>query len=358
MDNTNIVKIIKNDVISDKVSISKKFIDDFFTEKNIDIPINALRIIINIISAIKSEQFIPKNQPKQLTLFEENFKTVNNSFVSLTIKNSNIEKSKNKNQIKEAFEFLVHYKEGWYKSKNYLGKTIESYGGLITSPSYERGKTSFLINSYWYENLLKLEPFNDVLYQIVYKINNNKHILFLFWLISLHETGTRIKFSTLQNKFGYNFKTNYEFERSFLHKVKLNLDKHSNISFNYQYKNDLYSIVKYLTTESSIKKEYHYSITEKTYDKIKINRLLKYYKERHNISEINLILLKSCLKNDTELIVESYKSLKHSIHEEGKKMTDLIDIVFLKKLQEQIVLNYSNSKKGKFYPEAYPKVIA
>jgi len=85
---------------------------------------------------------------------------------------------------------------------------------------------------------------------------------------------------------------------------------------------------------------------------------LKYYKERHNISEINLILLKSCLKNDTELIVESYKSLKHSIHEEGKKMTDLIDIVFLKKLQEQIVLNYANSKKGKFYPEAYPKVIA
>ena len=80
----------KNERNIDKIRIGNRFVDDFIFDDSeaADIPINALRVIFNIISIISNEQFRPQDRPKQLSLFDEEFETENNIFASIKIKNS------------------------------------------------------------------------------------------------------------------------------------------------------------------------------------------------------------------------------------------------------------------------------
>ena len=70
----------KNEKIPDRIRLGNQFVDDFIFEDHeaADIPINALRVIFNIISIIGSEQFRPEDRPKQLSLFDDEFETENN----------------------------------------------------------------------------------------------------------------------------------------------------------------------------------------------------------------------------------------------------------------------------------------
>ena len=77
------VKLIRNkfenkvDKVPEKIRFGNQFVDDFIFEDHqaADIPINALRVIFNIISIIGNEQFQPEIRPKQLSLFDEEFET-------------------------------------------------------------------------------------------------------------------------------------------------------------------------------------------------------------------------------------------------------------------------------------------
>ena len=71
-----------------------------------DIPINALRVIFNIISIISSEQFRPEDRPKQLSLFDEEFETENNIFASIKIRNSKISPSGSTSRLWKPMSFL------------------------------------------------------------------------------------------------------------------------------------------------------------------------------------------------------------------------------------------------------------
>jgi hypothetical protein len=116
-----------------------------------------------------------------LSLFDEEFETDNNVFISMKIKNSKISPSGSTKQVVDAYEFLAKFKMGWYKSINMKGREIKTFGGLITSPSYDqRGYTSFLISSYWLKKLIVIPEYNYILYNLVYNIQNNKHIYLLF----------------------------------------------------------------------------------------------------------------------------------------------------------------------------------
>jgi hypothetical protein len=85
----------KNERNIDKIRIGNRFVDDFIFDDSeaADIPINALRVIFNIISIISNEQFRPQDRPKQLSLFDEEFETENNIFASIKIKNKKISPS-------------------------------------------------------------------------------------------------------------------------------------------------------------------------------------------------------------------------------------------------------------------------
>jgi hypothetical protein len=118
---------VKNEFSQERIRIGNRFVDDFIFDDNeaADIPINALRVIFNIISIISNEQFRPQDRPKQLSLFDEEFETDNNIFASIRIRNSKISPSGSTQQVVDAYEFLARFKMGWYKSLNSKEKKLK-----------------------------------------------------------------------------------------------------------------------------------------------------------------------------------------------------------------------------------------
>lgn len=91
-DSKIIRKEFHNENLQERIRIGNHFVDDFIFDDHqiVDIPINALRVIFNIVSIISNEQFRPEDRPKQLSLFDEEFETENNVFASMKIRNSKI----------------------------------------------------------------------------------------------------------------------------------------------------------------------------------------------------------------------------------------------------------------------------
>lgn len=105
-------KEFRNENLQERIRLGNHFVDDFIFEYQMaaDIPINALRVIFNIISIISSEQFRSEDRPKQLSLFDEEFETENNVFASMKIRNSKISPSGSTKQVIDAYEFLAKFK--------------------------------------------------------------------------------------------------------------------------------------------------------------------------------------------------------------------------------------------------------
>lgn len=361
-------KIIRRDFPENNplefIRISNHFVDDFLyqDEKMIDIPINALRIIFNIISILRNDQFTPKNQPRQLSIFEEEFETENNVFVSMKIRNSKISKHRSSQQIIKAYEFLTDYKKGWYTSKNSAGKNIKTYGGLISMPSYqEKGYTSFLISSYWLKKLIFISEYNHIIYQLVYKIRNNKHVLFALWLEQIPEDGTKINRMTLNTRFGVNYKTSNDLCQKFLKPIRQSLNRQSlnenefPKSFNYKYIGELIYIVPYLT--KSIKKEI---LNKPTNDIRLVNRKLRYFSKRYCIESRCFAHFKYHYKEmpqSRKFIDDSYKQFITNNRSRKIKSTEITGVTFLKEIQKLVIEAYRETETGKRLPNAYPVII-
>lgn len=166
---------------------------------------------------MRNEQLRPQDRPMQLSLFEEEFEPEHNTFASMKIKNSLISPSGSSKQVIEAVEFLTKFKMGWYSSINSKGKEIKTFGGLITAPTYDEcGYTSFLISSYWLKKLIVIPEYNPTLYNLVYNIRNNKHVIFAICLAKIPYEGTTLKLETFNEKFGINYSTTEDFCLSFL----------------------------------------------------------------------------------------------------------------------------------------------
>jgi hypothetical protein len=355
-------KIIRKEFQSEKIPesirLGNHFVDDFiFDEHNraADIPINALRVIFNIISIISNEQFRPEDRPRQLSLFDEQFETDNNIFALMKIKNSKISPSGSTKQVIEAYEFLAKYRMGWYKSVNAVGKEIKTFGGLISTPSYDqRGFTSFLISSYWLKKLIVIPEYNYVLYHLVYNIKNNKHIIFAIWLSKLPQTGTILKLSTLNGKFGLNYRTANDFCFKFLKPVKTNLDKYSTISFNYKYNIDNISIYPYSTktiqpTDVANNKE-HLHITYR----------INYFKKRYKLQEQEMHQFTyqyRTIPQTRELIESSYRHFISKNRMWKRRSSDIKGKLFLKEIQQILIELYRTSRMGKLLPDGYPVII-
>lgn len=360
----------KTEKTPDKIRLGNHFVDDFIFEDHqaADIPINALRVIFNIISIISSEQFRPEDRPKQLSLFDEEFETENNIFASIKIRNSKISPSGSTKQVVDAYEFLAKFKMGWYKSSNSLGKEIKTFGGLISTPSYDqRGFTSFLISSYWLKRLMIIPEYNYILYNLVYNIRNNKHIIFAIWLSKLPENGTVLKLSTLNKKFGLNYKTTKDFCFKFLKPARIGLNTFNTLSFNYTYNKDSISIIPFLT--QTILDSNNLSIN--TRDSLgsgetfpeqsqKINRRLMYFKRRYGLQEIEMLQFFHQYRHipQTRVLIEkAFKEFIQTNRMKGIKTTEFRGIAFLNEIQELIIKLYRTTKMGEILPNGYPIIV-
>ena len=86
---------------TDFVRFGNEFVDEFLLGKDaVNLSINALKIIFNISSQLRNEQFQQKNQPRQLSLFEEEFASEDNLFAKINLKNSLI--TSNTEELKKA----------------------------------------------------------------------------------------------------------------------------------------------------------------------------------------------------------------------------------------------------------------
>lgn len=341
----------------ERIRLGNGFVDDFIFEDQeaADIPINALRVIFNIITIIGSEQFRPEDRPQQLSLFEEEFETENNIFTSMKIRNLKISPSGSSRQVIDAYEFLAKFRMGWYTSLNSKGKEVRTFGGLISTPNYEhRGYTSFLISSYWLKKLIVIPEYNYVLYNLVYNIRNNKHIIFAIWLSKIPPTGTVLKLFTLNRKFGLNYKTANDLCFKFLKPARSNLDRFNSLSFHYKYKGDMISIIPYATDAVPEKK------MELDKSSIDITRRLRYFRKRYGLREDEMLQFAYQYRNivqTRELIEKAFRELIRTSRLKGKSSTELQGRGFLIEIQENIIKLYRESKIGKLLPNGYPVIL-
>lgn len=348
----------KNERIPDRIRLGNSFVDDFIFEDHeaADIPINALRVIFNIISIISSEQFRPEDRPKQLSLFDEEFETENNIFASLKIRNNKISPSGSSKQVIEAYEFLARFKMGWYKSVNSKGREIKTFGGLISTPSYDqRGYTSFLISSYWLKKLMVIPEYNYVLYNLVYNIRNNKHIIFAIWLSKLPERGTVVKLASLNRKFGVSYKTANDICFKFLKPARLSLNQYNDLSFNYSYKGDSITIAPYQT---KMIRNIDFSLNNR--EQLEITRRLRYFRKRYDLQAQEMIQFSYQYRNipqTRELIEKAFKQFIRSTRLKGIRSTDYKGKGFLNEIQKYLIIIYRNTKMGTLLPNGYPVII-
>lgn len=359
----------KTEKIPERIRIGNQFVDDFIFEDHeaADIPINALRVIFNIISIISNEQFRPEDRPKQLSLFDEEFETENNIFASIKIRNSKISPSGSTKQVVDAYEFLAKFKMSWYKSVNSKGREIKTFGGLISTPSYdERGYTTFLISSFWLKKLMVIPEYNYVLYNLVYNIRNNKHIIFAIWLSKIPENGTVLKLSTFNKKFGLNYKTANDFCFKFLKPVRINLTKFNTLSFNYKYKKDSIFIIPYnikaISTDNFFENKREKLESSEVYieQREKITRRLNYFRKRYGLKENEMIQLVHQYKNIPqirELIEKAFKEFVKINRLKGTKSTEFQGKLFLNEIQKLIIQFYRSTKMGELVPNGYPMII-
>ena len=359
----------KNERNIDKIRIGNCFVDDFIFDDSeaADIPINALRVIFNIISIISNEQFRPQDRPKQLSLFDEEFETENNIFASIKIKNSKISPSGSTKQVIDAYEFLAKFKMSWYKSVNSRGKEIKTFGGLISTPSYDkRGYTTFLVSSYWLKKLMVIPEYNYVLYNLVYNVRNNKHIIFAIWLSKLPKNGTVLKLSTLNKKFGLNYKTTKDFCFKFLKPVRISLNTFNTLSFNYTYQKDSIFIIPFLSNLSlndnlsiNIKNPLDSSETNAVPAE-KITRRLIYFKKRYGLEENQILQFSHQYRNipqTRELIEKAFREFIRINRLKRIKSTIFQGKKFLYEIQELIIQIYQSTKMGKLFPNGYPIIV-
>ena len=348
----------KDERIPERIRLGNHFVDDFIFEDQeaADIPINALRVIFNIISIISSEQFRPEDRPKQLSLFDEEFETENNIFASIKIRNSKISPSGSTKQVVEAYEFLARFKMGWYKSVNSKGKEIKTFGGLISTPTYDqRGYTSFLISSYWLKKLMIIPEYNYILYNLVYNIRNNKHIIFAIWLSKLPEDGTMIKLSSLNKKFGLNYKTANDFCFKFLKTAKVNFNRYNTLSFNYHYKGDSIFIRPYFTNVVD-----GTEMPEHEAGKSKIAKRLYYFRKRYGLEEREMLQFSyqyKTIPQTRQLIEKAFGEFIRMNRLKGTKSTNYQGTAFLNKIQELILQLYRETKMGEILPNGYPVIL-
>jgi len=348
----------KSEKDPDRIRLGNHFVDDFIFEDQeaADIPINALRVIFNIISTISNEQFRPEDRPKQLSLFDEEFETENNIFASMKIRNSKISPSGSTRQVVDAYEYLARFKMSWYRSVNSKGKEIKTFGGLISTPSYDhRGYTTFLISSYWLKKLMVIPEYNYVLYNLVYKIRNNKHIIFAIWLSKIPENGTVLKLSTLNKRFGLNYRTANDFCFKFLKPARLSLDQYNNLSFNYRYRADSVFIVPYQTKMIT-----DIDWSAKNRGQLEITRRLRYFRKRYGLQESEMIHFAYQYKTITqtrELIEKAFREFIRINRSKGVRSTEFQGKVFLIEIQEIIIKLYRDTKMGTLLPNGYPVII-
>ena len=167
--------------------------------------------------------------------------------------------------------------------------------------------------------------------------------------------GTAVKLSTLNKKFGLNYKTANDFCFKFLKPARLSLHQYNNLSFNYRYKGDSIFIFPYHTKIST-----DIDLSVKNTGQPEITRRLRYFRKRYGLQENEMVQFTYQYKNiaqTRELIEKAFREFIRYNRSKGIKSTSFQGKAFLIEIQEIIIRLYRNTRTGTLLPNGYPVII-
>ncbi|MGB0871353.1 MAG: hypothetical protein ACPGSD_17320 [Flavobacteriales bacterium] len=341
----------------DTVNVSNRFLDFFKTGKrfNTELSIHAGRIIVKIINDLKDDAFKYSNDLENYrTLFDQDLDSDYNSFAAFKFKISEISKSKNTEHVKTALDYLSNYGFDWHESINAQGEKVRTKVGFINVATYSNGYIGFQIPKFWVKRLIDTSFYNKMMYDLAFNLSNSKHFLFHIWLMTLKNEGTKVKLETLNEYFfdGKGYKRYADMNREFLKKVKINLDKYSNTSFNYSYSDNLIHIVPYTVVPNLMT-----PLKETTSFNIQVTQKINYFRHRNGLEEKDLKHLKIVLKNKNnfDLFLASFAEYKRQCKMRKLPVTHYQGRRFLESLQRYANALYAHTPEGKNKPENSPK---
>lgn len=361
---------------SDKVKISNEFYRDLFFHY-IDgdfvlkesMPIEANRIVVNILDILRNRQFQYKqDQPSeslQLNLFKQTYLTDDEAYAKIVMKTSDISTSRNIETIKNGLQFLVNFKQEWHtvsfiNQKGDIEKK-QFYGGLIIDPTIYKGQVSFFINPYWFKKIVALANYNYVLYSLVYTLKSHKHFLFALWLNTLRENGTKVTLDYMNKTWGINYKDLRTLKKGFLDPIKKILDKSSSFSFNSSVKGDYIGIMRY-ELKSIGQAAAESNDLKAQDDQFKMYKL-SYIKKRHKLSQEEYNRLETIFALDFSskfLFSSAYQNVVKRYNNARRKdknnplITDVPFSVLIDEIQEEVILIYRSTKQAEFVPNGFP----
>lgn len=367
---TNIVKsFVGTEEVPDIVILSAMGFQEIFKDTTdiINLPIESFRVIFALLHYSKQVHYNQKNAPYTPSLFEDEFLTKDNSFVSITIPNKIISPSRETKRIKEALELLSSKTSQWISSINKDGQEVQSRIAFIEKPSYTRGKLYFEISSYWIEKLANIENYNKVIFNLVYTIPSTKQLIFTLWLNTLptygensfnketYKSWTKVGLNTIQEKFGLTGKDYNYISEKFLKPLQAKLFKFNDKSFAFHYEKGIYYIT---ALEVNSNKEIENLNDKNTYE-VEVKYAVNYLQQRHKLNKDTLehisVIYKQSRK-DKQLLEEAYKELKSKMRKQKIKLTDLRGVKFLDLWQVEIISCYEKTELFKSMPKGYPKI--
>lgn len=251
---TNKIQLKGSNSKAEYLSISNTFREEFLNINThpelLEQSILVLHLIFHIISDLKeyiyfTKHYQGKENQQKLDLWNSEFVGSDRTEISRVYNISTFLKNRDKVAMKEALEFLKHFKNGEYSFENSKGKKITTSGGLITNWFFaeKSGNFEIIISQYWANKIVSVEYSNKFFTDVLYALKNNKQVFFYLWLLRFkeHQTDsgeilkmTTVKFETLKTVFKLKYKSTYDLFRFWLApmKAKIELSK-TDISFRY-----------------------------------------------------------------------------------------------------------------------------
>lgn len=292
-----------------KVLISNDFREILISQET---SIIEQRIITMILSAIKDEQslFINVKPPigdvsvKQLS-FDDYFEGwAHQGVVDFTVSINDINPSrKMKNSvIQEALVNMTNI--NWLRLKD---ESINGFKAVpfILEPSWNKKNLFFKMDKAVLKHLLNMTQYYSIKKDLSFNTSTNNTLRFLMWIVKFKKLGGITKeYSQLLKELSIpvnKYEGYYRFERDFLIRVKADLDKFNDISFNYSYKEGHYHFVIY-NTQNAV----GYDDKFPNIDDLQVDRALKYLKKQRELDDSQLRIMKKLYQ------VKGYKELsKH-----------------------------------------------
>lgn len=341
--------ISRNEMISlktpDTLSVSNVFRDLFLSPSTNPEIINwgvfLLRFVFKITADVRNYTFSTKGgdarNKLQYSLFDEAMRTSSNTYTLFRYKTSELDANRNGKNIRKSLEVLEEYKKDWYTHTNSAGKKISSFGGLISQPTYSDGEVTFLISSYWMEQILNMDAYNETLYETVMTLKDTKQLLFYLWILRLPEHGTSVNFTTITETYDLNYKTARSLHTNFLTPLKNKLNKMSMTSFGAGVNGVKINLVKIALIQGG-------NLEEKTITKLKIRQKVKYVRERHLLDEesLNRFKLYISTQSNFDAANEAYKTFIKNCRIEKVKASDVKGNDFKTQFQNILLENKQN----------------